>query len=79
MELRPATPEDADTIAGVVLAVAHHAYAELEPRRVALMELDDLRAEWAGRLRPDRDRATGDRQEIAVDGAAAAVLAAVRT
>ncbi|CAB4926153.1 unannotated protein [freshwater metagenome] len=60
MELRDATPEDADTIAGVLLAVAHHAYAELEPRRVAMMELDDLRTEWAGRLRPDRDRSSGD-------------------
>jgi GNAT superfamily N-acetyltransferase len=60
VELRAATPEDADTIAGIVFAALQHSYAELEPRRVALLELDDLRAEWAGRLRPDRDRSAGD-------------------
>lgn len=64
MELRPATPADADAIAGIVLAVAHHAFSELEPRRVAFLDLDEIRAEWAKRLDPDRDRSSGE--QIAV-------------
>jgi len=52
MLLRPATPEDAEALAGIEFAVAHHAYAELEPRRVALLELEDLVREWGNRLDP---------------------------
>ncbi len=58
MLLRPAAPADAETVAAIEFAVAHHAYAELDPRRVAVLEIDDLVGEWRARLDP-------------VDGAAA--------
>lgn len=59
MRIRRATPADADAIAAVVFAVAHHAWADLEPRRVALMELEDVAGEWRTRLEPD-DLLTGE-------------------
>ncbi|WP_022928743.1 GNAT family N-acetyltransferase [Patulibacter americanus] len=50
MELRDATPDDAQALAGLVLAVAHHAYADLEPMRVHALEPEDEAAEWRARL-----------------------------
>ncbi|MEV4422624.1 GNAT family N-acetyltransferase [Patulibacter sp. NPDC049589] len=60
MQLRAATPADAEAIAGIEFAVAHHAYAELEPRRVVLLELEDLVGEWRNRLGPQPDRLMGE-------------------
>jgi GNAT superfamily N-acetyltransferase len=46
VELRDATPDDAQALAGLVLAVAHHAYADLEPVRVHALEPEDEAAAW---------------------------------
>lgn len=61
--IRAAVPADADEIAAIDLAVARHAYADLEPRRVAFLELEDLQGEWRSRLDPV-DLLTGE--ELAV-------------
>lgn len=50
MELRTATPADAPALAGLELAVAHHAYVDLEPVRVDALDPDDLAGEWRTRL-----------------------------
>jgi GNAT superfamily N-acetyltransferase len=50
VQLRTATPDDAPALAGLELAVAHHAYADLEPVRVDALDPDDLAGEWAARL-----------------------------
>lgn len=50
MELRQATPEDAAAVAGIVLAVAHHAYADLEPLQVHALDPEQLVGEWGIRL-----------------------------
>lgn len=52
LRTRRAVPADADAIAAVVFAALHHAWADLEPRRVALMELEDVAGEWRNRLKP---------------------------
>ena len=58
MLLRPAAATDAEPVAAIEFAIAHHAYAELDPRRVAVLELEDLVEEWRARLdRPEGDRA----------------------
>lgn len=59
MQLRPATPQDAEALAGIEFAVAHHAYAELEPRRVALLEPQEVLEAWQHRLDPP-DLLTGE-------------------
>jgi GNAT superfamily N-acetyltransferase len=58
MLLRPASPLDAEPVAAIEFAVAHHAFAELDPRRVAVLELDDLVGEWRARLDPADDGPT---------------------
>lgn len=55
IEFRAASPDDVDAITANVVAVAHHAYADLEPRRVALLDPDDERGEWKTRLGPESD------------------------
>lgn len=59
VQLRPAVPADAPAIAAIVLAVARTAWADLAPRQVALMELEDVRGEWELRLDPP-DLRTGE-------------------
>jgi GNAT superfamily N-acetyltransferase len=50
VELRTATPDDAAALAGLVMAVAHHAYADLEPVRVDALDPEDEAGEWRSRL-----------------------------
>jgi GNAT superfamily N-acetyltransferase len=50
VDFRAATPDDAAAIAGLVVAVAHHAYADLEPVRVHALEPEDETAAWEDRL-----------------------------
>jgi GNAT superfamily N-acetyltransferase len=50
VELRDATPDDAEALAGLVVAVAHHAYADLEPVRVHALDPEDEAGEWRVRL-----------------------------
>jgi GNAT superfamily N-acetyltransferase len=46
VELRAATPDDAPALAGVVVAVAHHAYADLDPVGVEALDPDEVTGEW---------------------------------
>jgi GNAT superfamily N-acetyltransferase len=50
VELRTATTDDAEDLAGLVVAVAHHAYADLEPVRVDALDPEDEAGEWRSRL-----------------------------
>jgi GNAT superfamily N-acetyltransferase len=50
VELRTATPDDAAALAALVVAVAHHAYADLEPVRVHALDPEDEAAEWRARM-----------------------------
>jgi GNAT superfamily N-acetyltransferase len=50
VQLRTATPDDAEALAGLVVAVAHHAYADLDPVRVDALDPEEEAGEWRSRL-----------------------------